>query len=668
MDLEKNIKPDYRLNGHWCRKSQHINTNMIGQYYDRMQNRLSGPNMDLKAKQINDLKNTKNDIVNALKLRSKIKQQDAQYATAIQRNHTNTILKEPEESIATPQNEEDVLLALEAPKCEDVIHEQKDNHTVHEPIIQSETRVDTIDSIIGSQSHAPLTPQNQDQTARTASSDSSMLIAENTVKANEEPSIADDKVIEWIDDIVGADLVNDKDTNKEDDSTKDAISGFEQEVPNNTPNPDEDTHQIHDIQWDTNHTNNPKKNDDVQELRNSMTELRLTLHIKDEEIKALEARNLNLTTNHIKHIDSVPSSDESSLSNHDSETDEENDEKEHTTDHDDDTSSSEDSDSSSDESTDSDTSEHNSESEHGFFDYVVSYFASDKEKDGKIQITEGTLQQIFNKIDVDQSELIDFNEFQKCGELLGLSSKKMDYRKEFDRVDVDKSGYLDYAEFRCAVLGKKAKRLSVKELKVMVDEMKGVRSDTLDVKAFVVLCEKIGFGALTEEDEDDLKTYFDDVDVENRGRIDFKGLVEAILGTIIDDKEVKKVDRYSKRIRNIKNVFTKMDKDESGSLSVNEFMVSAKVMKCPQNEERLQELFGAYDLDSDGRIDRREFIDLMYKLITNHIKTKVNLRLKVLKMKGTLACFLCCLGKINVHVVFTCSLFLRMKISEDHKY
>ena len=359
------------------------------------------------------------------------------------------------------------------------------------------------------------------------------------------------------------------------------------------------------------------------ELRNSLTELSLAVEIKNKKIESLEQQNQRLvtemqkqrnsTTLAIAHTTDDQESEEVKLDiiNLDDTTDNLDTDKEDTdtaTDSETDTESE-----SNDESGSIVDTEEESEEE-GFFGYITSFFTPASNDENPFEITEEKLQNVFKQIDYDKSDLIDWNEFQQCAQLLFLTNEDMDLKKAFKQADTDRTGYLNYAEFRCAILGQDAKKLSVNKLKLMFDRFDKDNSGVLELEEFTTACEKLKFGTLTNDNMDDIPKYFEKVDTDNSGFIDFREFVQAILGRELTGKEMRNAHEYAATIKRIKQTFKEMDSDGSGKLNMNEFVTGARKLNLDASEPKLKKLFKKHDINKDGSIEPVEFVSLMYRM------------------------------------------------------
>ena len=591
---------DFRLSGDWCIKPKYswtrVDSNMIGFLYDHDHMRF-GPDIDSKQKEIQDLKKTKHEIENALKTQSRIKD-SYPILSKVYRN-----------SIANSNKKENIQTLEEVDKI--IMEELTDSVDINETEIDDKDYVDVnktekesftkIDVIIKQQSDKP----------------------ENGVIAGND----------LVDNIVGADFVKDSSTVEQDNIEQDNIEqdNIKEENKENTEWSKVDKSQ--EIIKVTNVEITSNESKEVDSLRKSVTELKIAVDIKDQEIENLQNQNSNL----LKQIERVSST--TTITNTQSTNDTIDDEDDDNTDDDDDDdtdeterdvlSDSDDSDevdNQDDDEEDDDDDDNNAEA--GLFDFVASYFSIGNDNDDENEnglITEEKLQQVFKQVDVDGSDLIDFNEFKNCIELLKLGSDDdINYDKEFKRVDKDKTGYLDYGEFRCAILGKNVKTLSVNRLKLMFDELDVDNTQTLDLTEFITACDKLQFAQLTDENDQDIEQYFNKVDSDNSGVVDFPEFVQAILGKELTGKEEQNADKYSNKIRAIKTVFNKMDANNSGKLELDEFILSAKKLNCKQTDQELEKLFHKNDTNNDETIGMAEFVSLMYKLSTRSIETKTD--------------------------------------------
>jgi len=132
-------------------------------------------------------------------------------------------------------------------------------------------------------------------------------------------------------------------------------------------------------------------------------------------------------------------------------------------------------------------------------------------------------------MDIDNSGLLDFDEFAGCCSRLGLGEEDVDVdiNEQFQKMDKDQTGFIDYGEFRQCILGEKVQKLSVNKLRTVFSEADFNDSGALDFEQFANACNWVQFGTLQTED---LRAHFDRVDLDKSGAIDFNEFVFCVLG------------------------------------------------------------------------------------------------------------------------------------------
>ena len=301
--------------------------------------------------------------------------------------------------------------------------------------------------------------------------------------------------------------------------------------------------------------------------------------------------------------------------------------------------------------------------EPGFFSVMGAMFGLTSIKHAQQDLTESNLQQTFQIVDIDDSGVIDINEFTKAIAEMGYQDN-IDAEKEFERVDIDNSGLLDFEEFRRAMLGKKAKKISVKMLAKIFRKLDEDNTNTLSFDEFTKAAKYIGFGKIGGQD--DIQDCFMEVDTNNSGMVDWDEFVQAILmkkpskpldqysddGIELDEVDVdsnanayggrndeqlaninqtndpridttnrdkKNDDKKSKNDqeklfeKECKDMFDKYDADNSGYLEYKDFVAAGKLLGC-NDSKKLKKAFIKLDVNDDGQIDCNEFVQLMIKM------------------------------------------------------
>lgn len=159
-----------------------------------------------------------------------------------------------------------------------------------------------------------------------------------------------------------------------------------------------------------------------------------------------------------------------------------------------------------------------------------------------------------------------FKNFRKCSTLKKISSiyiasrlnenEIILLRKAFEAIDKCKDGQITFEEF--------------KQCLVKYDKLK----------------------------EDEIKKLFESIDVDKNGMIDYTEFIAASINRQV----------YLKNER-LYEVFCSLDKDKSGKISKDDII---KTIKCDKiQEEEIEKYIKAVDKNGDGKIDYKEFLELM---------------------------------------------------------
>ena len=98
--------------------------------------------------------------------------------------------------------------------------------------------------------------------------------------------------------------------------------------------------------------------------------------------------------------------------------------------------------------------------------------------------------------------------------------------------------------------------------------------------------------------EDEVKDLFNDLDVDQNGRIDYTEFIAATIDA----------SKYYKNER-LLEAFESFDKDKNGQISKNELIETLNAEKCQEKE--IEKFIKAVDKDGNGKISKEEFMALM---------------------------------------------------------
>jgi len=159
--------------------------------------------------------------------------------------------------------------------------------------------------------------------------------------------------------------------------------------------------------------------------------------------------------------------------------------------------------------------------------------------------------------------MIDFFEFGKTLELMGLCFTEIECMALFSRYDKTADGYIDFTEF---------------VNKLMEEDFRGVTSGFVGEK----LLKMVENTNLTESEE-----------VRRRGVL----------------KNVQKNEHLFKDLREeVYRVFSKIDTDDSGYINFDEYVMLTIALGKEMSDDELMKAFNSLDLDGDGGVDREEFL------------------------------------------------------------
>jgi len=173
------------------------------------------------------------------------------------------------------------------------------------------------------------------------------------------------------------------------------------------------------------------------------------------------------------------------------------------------------------------------------------------------------LRNTFKKFDRDGSGLIDFSEFGKTLELMGLCFTEIECMALFSRYDKTADGYIDFTEF---------------VNKLMEEDFRGVTSGFVGEK----LLKMVENTNLTESEEARRRDVL---------------------------KNVQKNEHLFKDLREeVYRVFSKIDTDDSGYINFDEYVMLTIALGKEMSDDELMMAFNSLDLDGDGGVDREEFL------------------------------------------------------------
>merc|ERR1711871_961079 len=184
----------------------------------------------------------------------------------------------------------------------------------------------------------------------------------------------------------------------------------------------------------------------------------------------------------------------------------------------------------------------------------------------KVEQKAKNIRVVFRNFDEDKSGTIDYQEFRKGIEHLGIILTDSDFQTLLDEVDNDRSGCIDYGEF-------------VEDLKHADEQTSGFVGDS-DAKP----ARNVPTAAMPTN----------------------SAPAEPRSGETVLKQIAEKVEQKSK---NIRVVFRAFDKDKSGSVDYDEFRKGLANMGINLSYADFQNLLEVVDNDKSGCIDYNEFVE-----------------------------------------------------------
>ncbi|KAM3145673.1 hypothetical protein pb186bvf_002219 [Paramecium bursaria] len=110
---------------------------------------------------------------------------------------------------------------------------------------------------------------------------------------------------------------------------------------------------------------------------------------------------------------------------------------------------------------------------------------------------------------------------------------------------------------------------------------------------------------MTENEKAELLEEFRKIDLNGDGMLNEAELLNVYLSKAHSEEEARK---------EVKEIFAKVDKNQSGKIDYNEFVLATVNMKKMLSVERLKRLFTTLDRDHSGKLSRAEFLQLLRDL------------------------------------------------------
>ena len=181
----------------------------------------------------------------------------------------------------------------------------------------------------------------------------------------------------------------------------------------------------------------------------------------------------------------------------------------------------------------------------------------------------------FKYFDISNKGVVDFEQFQRAVEKIGVVMTRFNLEQVFKRYDVSGDGNLDFKEFSNMFVQKVVPQAPVEE-QTQPKRASAVQDPYIQEKRK----QELSMTSSSQETPDNLLKLFRDK-IKNRG-------VRGMVG--------------------LQRVFNMMDDDNTGTLSMREFAKACKDFKVGISEENVPILFQKFDANGDGTMSYDEFL------------------------------------------------------------
>uniref|UniRef100_A0A6B2LFD4 EF-hand domain-containing protein n=1 Tax=Arcella intermedia TaxID=1963864 RepID=A0A6B2LFD4_9EUKA len=251
------------------------------------------------------------------------------------------------------------------------------------------------------------------------------------------------------------------------------------------------------------------------------------------------------------------------------------------------------------------------------------------------------MRKIFEHLDLNKDGAISKEEL-RIGllEIDNENFQELDVEVFMSCSDTNNDGFIDYNEFIQNLVGLllqydpqntswtnlalKWEKFTQVKLKEVFDHLDVDKNGTIDKAELGEALGQLGGKPVTSEE---LESIWSEADVNHDGTLDyteFTGRVSAILVDFqrrLSTAREKWKDNDEEKFR---EVFKRMDKDNSGSISKEEFMEAMKeIDPTSYVEEDVEILFDCADIDESGQVDFEEFIQNLVGLVKQYKACKV---------------------------------------------
>ena len=210
-----------------------------------------------------------------------------------------------------------------------------------------------------------------------------------------------------------------------------------------------------------------------------------------------------------------------------------------------------------------------------------------------------TVRDTFNAFDRDGSAEMAFPEYLEPWRFLNQPGEDAQVKQAFDSVDVDESGVVDFDEFVFSIMGEDALKYGkLAALEKLVSLLEGVMKD------YALVQDTLNDARANSETRADrnaeLRARLENMRSEVGGQIN--DLISKMMGVnpedVLTDEEIN---------AHLKEAFERFDEDNSGQLGKWEFVQAWMFLGLKGNESEIHNSFDEVDADSSGLVSLNEF-------------------------------------------------------------
>lgn len=244
----------------------------------------------------------------------------------------------------------------------------------------------------------------------------------------------------------------------------------------------------------------------------------------------------------------------------------------------------------------------------------------------RINLSEDALiecRQWFWKQDKDRNGRLNWEEFNRMCDHIGLQLDCEKLNKAFDNVDKDRSGQISFAEFIAAFVDNDTSKALHRPEPITPEQIKDARSYFNSEKITRVELIRMTSETNIVMTNDELRVAFDMADDDKDGKISFEQFESIFDIDPVPSEELKKT--IDQELAELCKYFWHVDKDYDGKLSPSEFLKMLDILGMKFSHREKLNAFAKADGDGDGEISFKEFANAYLnqgqnKLSGKHLK------------------------------------------------